>query len=421
LRQGFLLLNILFLNKISASKLVAAMVPTPKPLSDSKLLDVFNRLERENQASDIQAWQDLENCYGATVFSRMLFLLTRKHFDQDQARRHWYRILEHSRDMDQALGRKLGLRVAMFDYLVNVAQKFLDPLLVEGDTYRQKESSAYRDELTGLYNRRFFNRVLHQQVAEAQRFDQPFSLVMFDVDEFKTYNDLYGHLAGDKALAQVASVLTATARKVDQIIRYGGDEFLLILPRVNRAEAMVAAERHRRAVERIRFSSKTNLPGVMLTLSAGVASYPLDAQSAMDLVHRADMALYSAKHHGRNCVASAGPERRKHPRVKHVALVHYRPSVDGHEFYQGETRDISFSGLGLAVKNPVQKDQPMELVFRTDRDGAVLKVQGRAVHSSYNTSEDQPYTLGIRVDGAESSTYQNTLLTLLERNSRQIH
>jgi len=405
----------------SLAKVIAAMPRTQAPLSNSKLLDLFISLEHENQAANPSVWQDIESRYGASVYSQILFLLTRKHFNQTEARQHWHNLLEHSRVMSQAMGRDVGIRVAMFDYLINVVHKFKDPLLVEGDTFRQKESSAYRDELTGLYNRRFFNRVLHQHVAEAQRFGQSFSLIMFDVDEFKPYNDRYGHLVGDQALAEVASILTVTARKIDHIVRYGGDEFLLILPRVKQAEAVVAAERLRQAVELHRFSGGKNLPSTQLTLSAGVASYPNDAQNATDLVHRADMALYSAKHLGRNCVASAGPERRQHPRVKHVAPVHYRLTVDEREFRQGKTRDISSRGLGLAINSPVQENQLMELMFYLDQDGSMLKVQGRAVHSYYNPSQDQPYTLGVSVDAPESSAFQNALLAMLENHHGQAH
>lgn len=385
-------------------------------LPDSKLLENFLRLEKHNQAADPQVWRDMERRYGASIHSRVLFLLTRKHFNPEEARQHWFNILEHAEAMRLALGREVGVRLAMCDYLINLVHQIRDPLLVEGDTIRQKESSAYRDELTGLYNRRFFNRALQQQVAEAQRFEQPFSLIMLDIDEFKKYNDVNGHMAGDRALAEVASILATTARTIDHLVRYGGEEFMVILPRTNKQEATVAAERHRQAVEQHHFSGEESIPSGKLTLSAGVASYPHDANNPTDLIHKADMALYSAKRQSRNCVATAGPERREHPRVKHVAQVDYRLAMGGHGFHQGETLDISYNGLRLAINQPVQKDQHLELMIHTDNEGATLNIQGQTVHVYYNPFKDQPYTLGVRLDATQSNASRSALRALLEHN-----
>jgi diguanylate cyclase (GGDEF)-like protein len=394
------------------------MLQPSDKLDENGLLKLFLDLEKEKQASDPKVWLDLEERFGGSIYSHVLYLLTRKTFNEQDARKHWRNILEHCQAMSNALGREVGVRLAMCDYFINMVRQLEDPLLVEGDTYRQKESSIFRDELTGLYNRRFLNNVLQQQLAEAKRYNQPFSLIMFDIDRFKRYNDINGHLAGDRALAEVASIMATTARAVDYLIRYGGEEFLVILPRVGGQEAMVAAERHCRAVEDHYFAGEERLPSGKLTLSAGVACFPQNAQDAMDLLHRADMALYSAKRKGRNRVASTEPERRRFPRVKYVAPVEYRAAWNGKSFHQGETRDISSRGLRLAVEHPVEQNQSLEMVIHFGQEDASLKIEGRAVHVYYDPFQPQPYTLGISVDESETEAAASPLDALMAHDPK---
>lgn len=393
----------------------------PERLANRALLDEFLRLERAGLAARTEVWQEMEARYGDSIYPRVIYLLTRKQFSLEEARRHWRNILAHSRDMSQALGREVGVRTAMCDYFINVAHLVEEPLLVEGHTLRQKEASAFRDELTGLYNRRFFNSALHKQVAEARRYEQTFSLIMMDVDHFKGYNDRNGHLAGDRALAEVAGLLASTTRKVDYLVRFGGEEFAVILPRSSREEALIAAERYRQAVERHPFPGEETLPGGKLTICAGVACFPIDARNALDLIHRADMALYAAKRQGRNRVAASGPERRRSPRVEYVAPVECRPAWDKQDFFTGETRDISTVGVRLAASRPVERDQPLDLVIHAGEDGLVVKVQGRAVHVHYSPRQPHPYTLGIRLEGEESGAPSGPLAALVERRLETMH
>ena len=397
------------------------MLRPSEQLDENDLLKLFLDLEKEKQASNPQVWQDLEQRMDGSIYPRILYLLTRKDFNEQDARKHWRNILDHCQSMSNALGREVGVRLAMCDYFINMVRQIEDPILVEGDAYRQKESSVFRDELTGLYNRRFLNNVLQQQLAESNRYDQPFSLIMFDIDRFKRYNDINGHLAGDRALAEVASILSTTARAVDYLVRFGGEEFVVILPRVGGQEAMVAAERHCHAIEEHYFAGEERLPSGKLTLSAGVASYPQNAKDAMDLLHRADMALYTAKRKGRNQVAITEPERRRYPRIKYVAPVEYRAGWNGQHYRQGETRDISSGGLCLATEHPVERNQPLEVVIHVGQEDRLLKIHGKAVHVYYNPFQPQPYTLGVSVEEKESDKAKNPLEDLMAHRSDSSH
>ncbi len=158
---------------------------------------------------------------------------------------------------------------------------------------------ARRDSLTTLYNHRAFQELLVLELARAQRHGTPVSLLMLDIDHFKQINDTLGHQAGDAVLRQLASLLQDSARNIDQVCRYGGEEFMLILPMTSTSEALHAAERLRTLVSEQEFACS---PGVYrrLTVSAGVASYPLHAQTQAALIACADAAMYAAKQAGRN-------------------------------------------------------------------------------------------------------------------------
>lgn len=158
---------------------------------------------------------------------------------------------------------------------------------------------AVTDGLTELYNQRQFRLMLKDEMVRARRYDKPLSLLMFDVDDFKTFNDTYGHFKGDKALIAVAAILRESMRECDMLFRYGGEEFIVILPETDIHLALKAAERARLAIER---KSLEYLKGVSrgVTVSVGVASYPRDGQDRDSLLHVVDAQLYKAKREGKN-------------------------------------------------------------------------------------------------------------------------
>jgi diguanylate cyclase (GGDEF)-like protein len=167
------------------------------------------------------------------------------------------------------------------------------------------ESQALADALTGLPNRRRSEDVLRTEVARAERYELPLSVVMCDLDDFKDANDTYGHSVGDLLLQEFADVLRATLRDVDLPGRWGGEEFLLVLPGVDLAGAAQAAERIRERFEATRVATRTH-GAIAATASFGAAELAA-GQSAADLVEAADQALYAAKRAGKNRVEAAAP------------------------------------------------------------------------------------------------------------------
>lgn len=157
------------------------------------------------------------------------------------------------------------------------------------------------DGLTGLYNRRWLNNTLERLLVRMHKDDQSLCLLMVDADHFKRYNDTHGHLGGDHALKAIGDVLKTTVRPFDCATRYGGEEFLILLPNTRLADANTVAERIRSGVEKWKIVSPdgTPLPGV--TVSIGLAISDADSTAA-SLIGAADAQLYRAKNDGRNCV-----------------------------------------------------------------------------------------------------------------------
>ena len=161
------------------------------------------------------------------------------------------------------------------------------------------------DGLTGLLNRRGLDKRLSLEWARTQRESTPISAIMIDIDHFKTYNDQQGHVLGDETLRKVARLLATKVRAVDAVARYGGEEFIVILPRTMKTQATEIARKLRRTIEGADFERGYLQPLGRVTISCGVATAPMDAESSAELVEAADKALYAAKAAGRNQVHAA--------------------------------------------------------------------------------------------------------------------
>ena len=165
------------------------------------------------------------------------------------------------------------------------------------------ERLGITDGLTGIYNRRFFDQILPSEISRCHRLGAQVALLMLDIDHFKRFNDRFGHPAGDEALRTLVQTLGQRLRAMDFAVRYGGEEFAVVLPGADRDSALAAAERLRSAVESATFGPSDNSD--QLTVSIGVAVYPEDADDAFSLLAAADAALYAAKEAGRNTVRAA--------------------------------------------------------------------------------------------------------------------
>ncbi|HEX4951629.1 MAG TPA: diguanylate cyclase [Blastocatellia bacterium] len=182
--------------------------------------------------------------------------------------------------------------------LQTIAQQ-ISVVAVNSELHRKVQEQSVRDGLTGLFNRRYFDESLAIEFERASRYSQPLTLVMLDLDYLKKINDEMGHLAGDLAIKQMGEVLLKQSRRVDIATRYGGEEFIVILPQTPLSGGKTAGEYWRLAINNCFVGSH------QLSASIGVASFPEHANSPHELIQAADVALYRAKKEGRNRVCAA--------------------------------------------------------------------------------------------------------------------
>lgn len=167
--------------------------------------------------------------------------------------------------------------------------------------FARAEELSITDGLTGVYNYRYLRSALDREVARAKRFREEFSIIMLDVDHLKEYNDVHGHLQGSEVLRRLARVVLGELRASDVLAKYGGDEFVIILPQARRDGARILAERIRAAVSAHEFPGEDG--GMKITTSMGISQFPDDGDGSRELLEAADRALYEAKRTGRNRVS----------------------------------------------------------------------------------------------------------------------
>ena len=167
--------------------------------------------------------------------------------------------------------------------------------------YFIENKNALVDELTEIYNRKGINALFRKEISRAKRFNHPLSVAMVDIDNFKVYNDQNGHLGGDWLLKAIAKILKMNTREMDIVGRYGGEEFIAILPEVGHDHAFIALERIRNLIEKTVFPKMEMQPNKKVTVSIGLATFVKDFDET-GMIHEADSLLYAAKQKGKNAL-----------------------------------------------------------------------------------------------------------------------
>lgn len=191
---------------------------------------------------------------------------------------------------------KVGEDLRMYEDVVRALTQRVETALAAARKYKDAQETAITDKLTNLYNKHYFIETFKNEVARAAKFKRPTSLIIFDIDNFKSYNDSYGHPEGDKLLAQMGKVLREAAGTIDTCCRYGGEEFVVILPETKPEHATAVAEKIRAAVD------AANFPNRKTTISVGAVTCMNSSASPDFMLKEADRALYKSKHLGKNRV-----------------------------------------------------------------------------------------------------------------------
>lgn len=237
--------------------------------------------------------------YGNQFYKRCIFSLTHISIDEKLAEKKWEEIVTHRIYLNGVVHRDVGLKVAAIDYLENISSIKYNMTSFETAKADDIAKVATKDRLTGLYMRGIFNEMLEKEFQLFLRNGQFLALMMIDIDDFKKYNDTYGHQEGDEILQKTGEALLHTVRKSDISCRYGGEELVVIMPQTDLNTALDVAERIRQKIENI------DLDGKKITVSIGVAHATSSINTSKTLLKLADNALYSAKNQGKNKVVAA--------------------------------------------------------------------------------------------------------------------
>lgn len=239
---------------------------------------------------------ELQQKRGEQFFPDLLYAVTHQSFQPSAAGELWHAILRHKYEMSEVLRRNIRITVAALDYLANLRGEMHSATLIAEARMTDMVRLTQHDGLTNLFNHASFFQKLEQELRCYTRCQRGVAVMMIDVDHFKEINDRFGHHAGDLVLMDLGTFIQSAVRASDVCCRYGGEEFAVILPQTGPVEAGVLADRLCLQLGQARPGEQS------ITVSIGVAAASADAASAHGLVNKADAALYSAKHGGRNRV-----------------------------------------------------------------------------------------------------------------------
>jgi two-component system, cell cycle response regulator len=304
-------------------------------------------------------------------FSSLLELFVHLDFKEADAERHWERIVRHARAMSAQLGRRIDAHVAILDYFMSSERLLATPVLIEAHDLKRTEKLAMLDGLTGVFNRRYMDMALRKELNRCVRYGKALGLILIDLDDFKRFNDERGHVFGDAALKELARFLKATVREEDLVCRYGGEEFLMILPETDSAGAHMLAERMRIESKDQRFFKENGV-----TFSGGVSAYPETGIDASEIVLAADKALYQAKFSGKDRIVKAIPERRRYSRFPQAWSIDILDRASRNRSVV--TENVSLGGAKIECADPLALDEPLNLQIRpADASSGWLPAQGK--------------------------------------------
>ncbi|MBP7479283.1 MAG: diguanylate cyclase [Spirochaetaceae bacterium] len=299
-------------------------------------------------------------CACSASFSTLLENFVHLDFTEEEAEHHWKNILVCAAELEKKLSKPVNAHLAIVDYFTSKEHRLNSPMLIEVHVFKQTEKLAMVDSLTNVFNRRYMDIVLKKEFNRCERYNKSFSLCILDLDNFKQINDSKGHQFGDLVLVELSALIKNTIREEDVICRYGGEEFIIILPETDTAGAFYLAERVRKAVDLTPFFTDNNI-----SFSAGTASYPACAQDITSLIRVADKALYEAKFTGKGKTCEAPPERRRFwrfPKEWEVEIF----SKDANELLSTiKTKNISVGGFQFESKLSYHIDTRLNLVFKS--------------------------------------------------------
>ena len=335
----------------------------------------ISRLHRQKKDDDlfIEEITSLAGREGERVYQVLIHALTSLDLPADMSHEYWRKTLAHRDQMSVLLGRDVSLVTALSDFLDHRDPDSYTPFLIDAENYEQIVQQSVKDRLTGLNNRAYFDQVFEQQLSLAQRYNTDLSLLFLDLDNFKDINDRYGHQTGDYVLQSVATLIEKEKRDSDIAIRYGGEEFILLMPHTGSINGLILAERIRKLVSRTVINHNDH--AISITISGGLASYPKDGDISSDILAVADQALYQSKGAGKNLISIFKKDKRRYLRVKFHNPVYVKElEINAIPTYAGRGKDICIGGILFQNNEPLEIGSRIQMHTRIHKENRLLLI-----------------------------------------------
>ncbi|UCD66194.1 MAG: diguanylate cyclase [Deltaproteobacteria bacterium] len=343
-----------------------------------QLLDYFEQFANDD-ARLIEEIHTLIALQGKGVYSYIFQILTNLDLSPEESEQHWNNIISHSKKLSATMGREVNLRTAVCDYFCSINKSLHNPKIIEIHLFEKAAKSSTFDNLTGLLNRNAFDEMLSREISRAKRHDSNLTLLFLDLDDFKRVNDTMGHMAGDEVLKKVAQLIMVEKRSEDIGARYGGEEITVLLPETSKEDGWLIGERIRQSVEEaeIRYEGKN----IKITLSGGLASFPIDASDGLTLLKNADKAMYRAKSFGKNNISFYSMDKRRNIRVDYSTSVEIQElGIHKKPVLKATTKSLSIGGILLESKDPLEIGAKIQINISLNKDNPLLVI-GTVVRS----------------------------------------
>ncbi len=332
-------------------------------------------------SDDLRLVQEIDKLVeknGDVIYQEVLQILVNIEFEPDQAKINWLKIIEHWDTISKLLDRKISLMTTISDYFSDFENTLNNFKFVGINDFEKIVKESTHDELTGLYNRGYLNEVLVQHFSLAKRHRTELSILFLDIDDFKEINDTLGHNSGDVILKRVAQIIGKGMRDSDIKSRYGGDEFVVLMPNTDKINALLLAERLRKEIKetKININDETH----QVTVSGGVAGFPVDADKAQSLLDLADSALYRAKGAGKNSISLFKEDKRRFLRIKFSRAIKVKQlGFNKARTQAGTTKDIAIGGILFENKEPLDIGTKVQVSIPIDESNTPLLLIGTIV------------------------------------------
>ncbi|MEN8210527.1 MAG: diguanylate cyclase [Thermodesulfobacteriota bacterium] len=330
---------------------------------DDNFINEFNKLAKEK---------------GKDAYQAIIQILTDFNLKPDEAEKWWFEIIKHRENISNALGRQINLMTAISDYCSSMKKSLKNYKILDINTFEKIKKESTHDNLTGLFNKGYFKDALNQHISLAKRHNTDLSVVFLDIDDFKEVNDTLGHDSGDIVLKEAAKTMSEVLRASDIIARFGGDEFVILMPNTDKLNALLISERISKIIKEktIKLGSKN----CQITLSGGVAGYPIDADKAKYLLKRADSALYRAKGAGKNRISLFKKDKRRFLRIKFSRPVKVKQlSFNRTRTLSGISKNIAIGGILFSNKESLPIGAKVQVSIAINKGSDPLLLIGTIV------------------------------------------